>query len=152
MTIKMSDVFELPMIDHGRNNLVTDHSDETEAAILAINAYDDNQAEIVALTIDLRKSKEFNCGLADEINGLKAQVNSLKDGVTHFNASGGDLNQLLAAYVHTPRQCLASYRAKAITDAIANSEQIEFEGSHSVGMYVSLEDLEVNIKQLGEGS
>ena len=45
--------------------------------------------------------------------------------------------------------CLAyenPIKAQAITDAIFNSEQIDIDGHK----YVCLEDLEVNIKQLGE--
>lgn len=74
---------------------------------------ENKKEEIAELKIDLRKSKEFNCGLATENNELKAMVNALKDGVTHFNKSHGDLNPLLAAYVDTPRQCLTSVKADA---------------------------------------
>lgn len=49
MNTKMSDVFELPITDNGRNNLITQHRDETEAAILAINSYDVNQQLIITL-------------------------------------------------------------------------------------------------------
>jgi hypothetical protein len=42
-------------------------------------------------------------------------------------------------------------RQQAIRDAIANSEQVELQGHGYVGTYVSLEDLEVNILQMGEG-
>jgi len=38
--MKMSDVFELPVDVRGRNNLVTDHYDETVAAVHAINNHD----------------------------------------------------------------------------------------------------------------
>jgi hypothetical protein len=43
-------------------------------------------------------------------------------------------------------------RQQAIRDAIFNSEQVELVGQGYVGTYVSLEDLEVNIKQLGYDS
>jgi hypothetical protein len=42
-------------------------------------------------------------------------------------------------------------RQQAILDAIFNSEQVELKGNGYVGTYVSLEDLEVNILQLGAG-
>lgn len=42
-------------------------------------------------------------------------------------------------------------RQQAIRDAIFNSEQVELQGQGYVGTYVSLEDLEANILQLGEG-
>jgi hypothetical protein len=41
-------------------------------------------------------------------------------------------------------------KQQAIRDAISNSEQVELQGHGYVGTYVSLEDLEVNILQLGE--
>jgi len=114
--IKMSDVFELPVIDNGRNNLLTEHRDETELAILAINSYDDNQAEIAALTIDLRKSKEFNCGLADEVNGLKAQVELLKRAAElyHVGYKSSELDEANSIIIMSPRQCLASVKADAV--------------------------------------
>lgn len=47
-------------------------------------------------------------------------------------------------------QCLIDIKVSAIRDAISNSEQVELQGQGYVGTYVSLEDLEVNIKQLGD--
>ncbi|WGH49790.1 hypothetical protein [Alishewanella phage vB_AspM_Slickus01] len=47
---------------------------------------------------------------------LQAQVNALRDGVKHFNRSGGDMNPLLKAYINTPAQCLAEIRAQAGCD------------------------------------
>ena len=41
-------------------------------------------------------------------------------------------------------------RQQAIRDAISSSEQVELAGQGYVGTYVSLDDLEVNILQLGE--
>jgi len=98
--------------------------------------------------------------LVDENNGLKAMVEELKEAayIVNYCASSSSrekaqvdrsaLDKALFIANKTPRQCLAIDRAQAIRDAIANSEQIQFEGSHYVGTYVSLEDLEVNIKQL----
>ena len=81
--IKMSDVFELPMLcEHGdgyiysndlSNQILFDDSDnncfdQKEAASLAINSYDTNQAEIARLTKALegekaKVSSEFNQGV-----------------------------------------------------------------------------------------
>lgn len=56
--------------------------------------------------------KERNAFEAENI-ALKAQVNELRDGVTWFNRSGGDLTKLLTAYIDTPEQCLNSVKVKA---------------------------------------
>ncbi len=61
-----------------------------------------------------------------EINELKAQVNALRDGVTWFNRSGGDLTKLLTAYIDTPAQCLKQHNIallKSIADEFINSNQ-----------------------------
>jgi len=47
----MSDVFELPMIDHGHNDFRLMNRDETEYAHIAINAYDANQECIAEFEI-----------------------------------------------------------------------------------------------------
>jgi len=97
--IKMNDIFELPVIDNGLNNLVTEHYDETKAAILAINSYDDNQKlidelaaglgatgdvivkrdkEIAQLKALLNLSEAKHDRLVDENNELKSQVELIK--------------------------------------------------------------------------
>ena len=48
---------------------------------------------------------------------LKAQVNALRDGVTWFNRSGGDLTKLLTAYIDAPEQCVNSIKADSIESA-----------------------------------
>jgi len=61
-----------------------------------------------------------------EINELKAQVNALRDGVTYFNRSGGDLNKLLTAYIDTPAQCLKQHDLallKSIKDEFIKNNQ-----------------------------
>ena len=86
-----------------------------------------------------------------ENNELKAQVDALKNGVTHFNKSHGDLNQLLAAYVKTPAQCLQGVKADAVKAF-----------GHDIGLYgseyddqeyieVSRYSLRDHIEQLHEG-
>jgi hypothetical protein len=115
----MSEVFELPMIDHGRNNLVTDHRDETEAAIIAINAYDSNQLEIAELKIDLRKSKEFNFGLAQENHELKAMVNTLREHTSRYmyrvEARGREpITSIVKLLKKTPAQSLQIVKADAV--------------------------------------
>ena len=47
---------------------------------------------------------------------LAAQVELLRNGVTHFNRSRGDMNPLLKAYLSTPAQCLAEVKAQAGRD------------------------------------
>ena len=62
--------------------------------------------------------------LVKENNELKAQVNAFRDGVTHFNRSGGDLNKLLTAYIETQTQCLKQLNIdllKSIVDEFINS-------------------------------
>ena len=51
-----------------------------------------------------------------QIDQLKAQINRFKCGVESFNKTGS-MNELLSAYIETPKQCLAEVKAKAIEDA-----------------------------------
>ena len=158
------------------NDLVIFIGDEAhvKAAVLAINAYDANQLEIAELKLALRQNDDEiknseavrasiaaladarTNGLANENDELKAMVNALRDGykeaIVCMEGEWGEetCTEELKILSLSPAQCLASVKATAIKDAIFNSEKVEFEGSHYVGTYVSLDDLEVNIKQLGE--
>ena len=67
-----------------------------------------------ALVVRLNKAESENVQ-------LKAQVNKLKDGVTHFNSSRGDLNPLLEAYIKTPEQCLNSVKIEAYKEGFCYS-------------------------------
>lgn len=61
-----------------------------------------------------------------ELNELKAQVNALRDGVTYFNRSGGNLDNLLTAYIDTPAQCLKQHDLDLLNqlkDKFINSNQ-----------------------------
>ncbi len=81
-----------------------------------------------------------------EIKELKAMVNKLKDGVTHFNRSGGDMNPLLTAYIEAPAQCLADVKADAVGDAMQKF-RYEFEGARDTDSIESFfDDIESNIR------
>lgn len=47
----------------------------------------------------------------EEVDALKAQVNRFKHGVESFNKTGS-MNELLSAYIETPKQCLDKHDAK----------------------------------------
>ncbi len=51
----------------------------------------------------------------EQIGALKAQVNRFKRGVESFNKTRS-MNDLLSAYIETPKQCLAEVKAKAIEE------------------------------------
>jgi len=91
------------------------------------------QEEIKALKIDLRKSKEFNCNLAQENNEFKAQVELLRnaakqtDGQFRIHAKLTDETKtiLSCALNKTKKQCLSDIRASAI-DKFSILENISF--------------------------
>ena len=89
--------------------------------------------EIDELTEELQRLKEVDVEIGinaekqfDENQALKAQINALRDGVSHFNRSRGDMSVLLSAYVETPEQCLADYRNSVIDECIAELDSSEF--------------------------
>lgn len=80
--------------------------------------------------------------LKRENDELKAMVNSLDGGISHFHKSNGDMNRLLEAWIATPRQCLLEHDKRALND-FANEEcrgcRTEFERmlSYRVDNYIS---------------
>lgn len=72
-SIKMSDVFDLPM-NTGEMYIDSDHEEHHEmesAAVTAINAYDDNQERIKELETELAATKEA-------VQNLKAEMEDLQ--------------------------------------------------------------------------
>lgn len=72
-SIKMSDVFDLPM-NTGEMYIDSDYEEHHEmesAAVTAINAYDDNQERIKELETELAATKEA-------VQNLKAEMEDLQ--------------------------------------------------------------------------
>lgn len=127
------------------NKWYADHCGHPHHVRFAKSAIDEQQQEIAELKSMVNALVDKSGLVFDDMIVLfSEQKPSREDG--SYLVDGQSCHELQLLLDDTPAQCLVDVKTQAITDAIFNSEHIEVDGHK----YVGLEDLEVNIKQLGE--
>jgi hypothetical protein len=83
------------------------------------------------------------------LNKANKRIAELEDELANQDLVNERIGDLHVAKMNRLISNSTKDKQQAIRDAISNSEQVELQGQGYIGTYVSLEDLEVNILQLG---